>query len=266
MITSSPSWQPLYTSRNAFGSTELNAVMSGEAACIVIDKFYPEEACKAISANVDSWGLTESFSGENVSATYSGRAAIELATRKEDYLANVATAEQKRQRLVGEQQDPMKVVLDILRNAWPGGARIATENGRPYFAGVIRIFSKAVPHNDFAPRDMTGWEVSTIEQQLSWNLFLAAPEEGGEFQIWQRLWVEEDERLYKHDPAKKKGYKEDVVKGCPSVLLEPTLARFILFDARYYHTILDVKGAKQRLAMSSFVGCVNQATPLLLWS
>lgn len=259
-------WQPLFVASEHVGLNEFRSLMSGRVACIVIENFYPSDLCDAISQNVGRLGLTDSFSGDNVEARYSGRAAIEMTTEKEGYLSGVAEANRKRLELLGGQEDPLPKVLGLLNKIWPAGASVASENGRPYFAGVIRIFRKAVPHNDYAPRDMQGWTIASIKQQLSWNLYLQAPEEGGEFEIWNRRWVSGDEESYKHDPSVKKGYDDAVVKGYSSSVVEPSQGRFVIFDATNYHTIHDVKGQKQRLAMSSFIGVADESSPLVLWS
>jgi hypothetical protein len=156
--------------------------------------------------------------------------------------------------------------MQLLREAWPVGAGIATEREWPYFAGVIRIFKKAVHHTDSAPRDLPGWSIAKIRHQLSWNLYLTTPEQGGAVQIWNRRWCEEDERAYRYDRATKKGYRPEVVGGRPSVVIPPLVGRFVIFNALYYHTVLDVTGEKPRLAMSSFVGVADENSPLVLWS
>jgi hypothetical protein len=266
MLAASDAWQSLNLGRDDWGPTPLNSLLTGDAACVVIDDFYPKEACDAIARNVQHLGLARSFTGENVQASFSGLAAIEMANRKEEYFAAVAETNRDRRRLLGDQPDPLEAVMQLLRKAWPAGARIATEGERPYFAGVIRIFRKAVHHTDSAPRDLQGWSVAGIRYQLSWNLYLATPERGGEVQIWNRHWREEDERAYRYDRATRKGYSPEVVQGWHSVMVSPIVGRFVIFNAMYYHTVLDVTSEKPRLAMSSFVGVADGSRSLVLWS
>jgi hypothetical protein len=85
-------------------------------------------------------------------------------------------------------------------------------------------------------------------------------------EIWQRQWREDDERTHRYDRATKKGWHPDVVAGQPSVLVTPRIGRLVLFNPLFYHKVLDVTGASPRLAMSSFVGVVDESSPLLLWS
>lgn len=266
MQLTSSTWQSLELGRDEWGPGPLKLLLTGEAACVVIDDFYPRESCAAIAASVRRRGLTRTFAGNNVQASFSGLAAIEMANRQADYLAAVAETNRERLRLLGGQPDPLDAVMQLLRRAWPAGAGIATEGGRPYFAGVIRAFRKAVHHTDSAPRDLAGWSVAGIRHQLSWNLYLAIPERGGEVEIWDRPWREEDEREYRYDRATKKGYNPDVVAGSRSVAVRPQVGRFVIFNAMYYHTVRDVTGEKPRMAMSSFVGVAEQDRRLVLWS
>jgi hypothetical protein len=266
MPTASNAWHILNQDREDWGPAPFRSLLAGEVAGVVIDNFYPKEACNAIVDNVQRIGLVRSFSGENTVVRYSGLAAIELANRQEDYLAAVAEANRDRHQLLGDHPDPLKSVLRLLRKAWPAGAQIATERGRPYFAGVIRIFKKGAHHTDSAARDLLGWSVAGIKYQLSWNLYLTIPEQGGAVEIWDRHWREADERAYRYDRATKKGYSPEVVDGCRSALVPPLVGRFVIFNALYYHTVLDVTGERPRLAMSSFVGATDESSPLVLWS
>lgn len=260
-------WTPIFTKKENLSKEDLQALRSGEVSCLVIDDFYPDSACEIVSQTILNQGLKFPFKGENVVAYYSGLPAIDMVNRKREYFQGVLEANKCRKELFKNQLDPLEIVRKKVFSKIGGhGAEIASEEGNPYFAGVIRIFRKGVIHNDWAPRDMKGWFISNVTQQLSWNLFLQAPELGGEFQIWKRYWLEEDEKWYKHDPLKMKGYKDEVVANCQWAMIEPRPGRFILFDARNYHTIHDVKGEKERIVISSFAGLIDEESPLLLWS
>lgn len=259
-------WPALFIEKADFNKEHLQALREQRVSCIVIDDFYPSDACAKIAQAVEQVGFKYSFKAVNVEAYYSGRAAIELAAEKKNYFDGVAEANQQRQQYIGSATDPLEMVIALLQQGWKPGAEIALEGGRPYFAGVIRIFKNGVVHNDYAPRDMVGWTIADINQQLSWNLFLQSPEGGGEFQIWKRYWIPEDEKLYKHDPKTMKGYKDEVVNGCATAVVDPQTGRFVLFDARNYHTIGNVVGNRDRIAMSSFIGIVDESKPLIFWS
>jgi hypothetical protein len=271
MQTTSEVWEARFLDPDAWGPAGFQSLLTGEAACVVIDDFYPKDACAAIAENVLRLGLKRSFTVGKTEASFSGLVAMEMANRKAEYLAAVAETNRERRRLLGDQADPMEQVLRLLREAWPAGARIAGEGERPYFAGVIRIINKCVHHTDSARRDLPGWSIAGIKHQLSWNLYLCTPEKGGELQIWRRHWREEDEQAYRYARAAEKGYRAEgyrpeVVEGWPYVVVPPRAGRLVLFNTLYYHVVRDVTGAKPRLAMSSFIGVTDESSPLVLWS
>src|SRR5438552_4143760 len=103
MPTTSEAWQALHLDRHDWGLAPFISLLTGEVACLVFDDFCPREACGAIAENVQRLGLTRSFTGENVEASFSGLAAIEFADRKEEYLAAVDDANRDRRRLLGDQ-------------------------------------------------------------------------------------------------------------------------------------------------------------------
>jgi hypothetical protein len=259
-------WDVVHLDRRRLGITEQNALRDGTMACVVVDHFHPEEACRAIGNNVVRLGLSRTYSGHNLEARFTGLVATEFLGRKEAYFAAVPQADEDRRRLLGDGSDPIDEVIRLLRGAWPAGARVATEGDQPYFAGVIRNLRTVPHHTDFGRRDLAGWAVARTRWQLSWNLYLTLPDSGGELEIWQRQWREEDEQAYRYDRATKKGWHPDVVAGWPSVRVAPRVGRLVVFNPLYYHKVLDVTGAKPRLAMSSFVGVADEDSPLVLWS
>jgi hypothetical protein len=266
MHTATEGWTVAHLDRDEFGASDVVRLRDGAAAAVVIDHFYDEPACRAISDNVARLGLSRTYTGDNLEASFSGLVATEFLGRKDAYFAAVPQANADRRRLLGDGSDPIEAVIRLLCQAWPPGAGVATESDRPYFAGVIRNLRTVPHHTDFGHRDLEGWAVARTKWQLSWNLYLTLPESGGELEIWQRQWCEEDEREYRYDRETKKGWHPNVVAGQPSVLVTPRVGRLVVLNPLYYHKVVDVTGANPRLAMSSFVGVVDHGSPLLLWS
>lgn len=83
--------------------------------------------------------------------------------------------------------DRLRLEADIL---WPGGARVARLQGRPMFAGLLRVFeegSEAEPHQDHLDWDVGPLgmhEGAYLETQLAANVYLEVPPSGGELVIW----------------------------------------------------------------------------------
>jgi hypothetical protein len=271
MKTEFRTWVPLHSRHESFGAAELKALRNGSAPCVIIDDFCPEDVCSAIRENIERHGRARTYTGSNLDVGYWGVPAMEYVGRKDEYFTAVAGANEERQRLIGGQPDPLDSVLRMLWRAWPAGAEVATEGDRPYFAGIVRNIRKVPPHMDSAARDLPGWAVSRIAAQLSWNLYLSVPEVGGEFAIWPRYWRAEDEQVYRYAPAGqfgpdgKKGYRHDVVDGLQPVVVPPSVGRVIMLNTLYYHMVLDVEHQGSRYAMSSFIGIVDEESPLVLW-
>jgi hypothetical protein len=265
MDATATAWNVVYTDSERFGMRELNALWDGTAACVVIDNFYPEASCRAIADNVARLGFKRSYTGDNVDARFSGIAAMEFIGRKDEYFATAPAAEADRRELVGSQPDPINGILHLLANAWPAGARIADDSGRPYFAGIVRFVKNVAHHTDSAARDLPGWSVGQIQSQLACNLYLTEAEAGGELAIWHRHWRPEDEKEYRYDRATKKGYRPEIVQGYPFAVVPPRVGRLILLNALYYHKVLDVIGAAPRLTIASFIGTTDEHSPLILW-
>ena len=89
MQTTSEAWEAVWLNRHQFGPAEFGALRDGRAACVVIDDFYPEAACRAITDNAVRLGLARSYTIDKTEASFSGLSAMEMANRKEEYLAGV---------------------------------------------------------------------------------------------------------------------------------------------------------------------------------
>jgi hypothetical protein len=78
-------------------------------------------------------------------------------------------------------------VMDKIRDVSKKEVSIAREksNGEIYFAGLIRYIQRAFIHFDFAKFDAPGWEISDVESQLSWNIYLKTPQQGGENIVYE---------------------------------------------------------------------------------
>ena len=259
-------WTPLHARNRSISGNDFRQLLTGDISCIIIEDFYSIDLCDAVTKSVLLHGLESSYHGANTIAHYSGLAAAELRADKDGYFRRVPVANQQRQALLYGKTDPLDEVMRLLRSVWPAGAAIATDEGRFYFAGIIRNLSKGSIHNDFAPRFMSGWSVDAVRHQFSWNLFLQCPEYGGEFEVWDRRWSPDDEIRFKFDSSKMKGYSEAVVKDCESLCINPVKGCLVLFDSVNYHTVHESTGGLQRLTMSSFVGALDEDSPLVLWS
>jgi hypothetical protein len=244
----------------------LKALLAREVASIVVDDFYSAAACATLVDAVRLRGLKKTFAGTTAESRHDGMSATDYKDKSEqDYLADVAQANQERRRLLDGQDDPSDAALEFIGSAWPAGATLASVGGRPYFNGVVRIFNKAPTHNDWVPRDLGSWFIGGVHRQLSWHLYLSTPVAGGEFVVWDRQWDAGDDDLHRGHGADK-GYDQTILQNIPAIAETPAVGRLMLFDTRNYHAVREVEGQRQSLVISSFLGIIDERTPLAFWS
>lgn len=64
-----------------------------------------------------------------------------------------------------------------------------------HFAGTFHHFKGAgLIHFDYAPVETKNLIISQISNQLSWNLYLSEPTEGGELIIYEQQWHKGSEK------------------------------------------------------------------------
>jgi carrier-protein-independent halogenase WelO5-like protein len=105
-----------------------------------------------------------------------------------------------------------------------------------YFAGTLRSMDAGTPvHIDFAPYEAPGWEmISSVDAQLSANVYLDATGDEGSLVIYDHLWTPEDERFRFGDRF---GYDDAVVEGERSVAITPATGDLVLFNSRFFHRV-----------------------------
>ncbi len=191
-------------------------------------------------------------------------ASARLAARRARYFTDARAARQTRDALLEGLTDPASRVLELLRAAWPAGAEpAAAPDGSEYFVGLTREIVSAPVHRDWAPISAKGWEVGEIEFQLSWNVYLEAPAEGGDLYIFKREWREPDDSRYGLG-AGRVGQDPEVIYGVPATRVHPEVGDLVLFNPKHYHAVGASQGGA-RLSMTSFVG-LSHGRPLILWS
>ena len=265
------SWLPFYRSSTDLSVDDFNKLISGDCPAIIIDNFLSPEECKNVSLRFEAQPNLLEYQQANVSTKYIGHSLVELANDPERYFAEVpnmfATVDLIYQKDDGTPLIPSHAaVIELLRSIWSPGVFIASENDASYFAGIIRAVKRSPLHNDFAPRDFPKWAIGDITQQFAWNLYLRSPASGdGKVVVYKRNWVPEDTR-FKHQSADMMGYRYEIIKGVPSLALDPLEGRLVFFKTSNYHEVLESSGDITRISASSFIGMKDASSPLILWS
>jgi len=130
-----------------------------------------------------------------------------------------------------------------------------------YFAGTLRSIEEGTPvHIDFAPHESASWEmISSVEAQLTANLYLDTPLEKGNLVIYEKSWVEDDER---HRFENRFGYDDAVVEAAPFEVIKPMDRNFTLFNSRFFHRVEETW--QRRLTYSFFFAFKEDH--VIMWS
>lgn len=156
-------------------------------------------------------------------------------------------------------------VIATVEQAWEYEASIAVEadSGEEYFAGLVRVMSRALLHMDWAPFDGPEWTIGKIAGQIAWNIYMQMPLQGGSTRVFRRPWEPADEAM--KIPGSY-GYNMELVNGCESVEILPKEGDLIFFNSRNFHEVLDAQGDIERLTNSSFIGWMKDTEQMIFWS
>jgi hypothetical protein len=155
-------------------------------------------------------------------------------------------------------------VIDTVGGAMGLPTSVATDDHRrPYFAGVVRVIDRILPHADFAPYDAADWSINAVDSQLSWNVYLGCSSTGGAARVYRRQWTDGDDR---HRDPGNYSHSADIVEGCEYVELAPRVGDLTLFNSRNFHEV-DASGDHDlRVTLSSFIGRLRHPDRLVFWS
>lgn len=175
----------------------------------------------------------------------------------ETYWSQAALARVRCSRLADLEVARAKV-LEVL-TVGDARARTATLRSSELYWGIVReINHGALPHWDDITRELPASRLDCPPSaQLALNLFLAAPERGGETLVWRRVWAPSDEQ---HRQGF--GYAPAMLARHPPVALKPSTGEAILINSHAYHAVRPCEG--RRATLSCFVGVTDEG--LRIWS
>jgi len=238
------------------------ALFTGEIPAIILPKFIETRDCNEIVSNLRNMGMS-TYTHVSHAVGRLGLAQMEyhLKGTKKDYFDRVDSAKSSYQRAIARTIDPIEKLLGYLRHCGSTHVDIAMERALgSYFAGTFRnVTTLGHLHFDFAPFEAKGWDISIIEQQLSWNLYLNQPS-GGNLRVFRRFYNTEDEVLR---VAGEYYYNKSIVEDSVQFVYSPRIGDIVIFNSRYFHEVEPVTG--DRYSLSSFIGKEKDGK-LILWS
>lgn len=157
--------------------------------------------------------------------------------------------------------DEFRLLLD---EVWSAGATLLQIDGQKCFVGVCRFQRTGVdliPHTDNLTRNAPP-QKQPLLKQLSANIYLEIPEEGGELEMWN---IEPSEEEYRQLQGEK-GYGLDRnILPPPAASIKPEPGDLILLNPRFIHAVRP-SSLSNRVTLSSFVGYFGEDKPLAYWS
>jgi hypothetical protein len=176
-------------------------------------------------------------------------------------LANI----QRVRTLFGELASPIDRFRTLLDDVWPEGARLLSVGGQKCFVGVCRYLTPGValePHIDNLEWTLPKDAEATLCHQLSANVYLQVPPDGGELELWNIAPGADEYASLQGD--RHYGISRKKIRA-PDVVIKPANGDLILLNPRFIHAVRPVLD-KDRVTLSAFIGVTSETEPLVYWS
>ncbi|KQQ62627.1 proline hydroxylase [Pseudomonas sp. Leaf127] len=158
--------------------------------------------------------------------------------------------------------DDLRLRLD---EAWPRGAHLLDVDGQKCFTGVTRYQEPGIdlcPHIDKLEWNLPPHLQVALQAQLSANIYLQVPAQGGELEVWN---TRPSEDQYQHlKSARHYGIDRDRLPPA-DFTTRPEDGDLIIINPRFIHAVRPVHHTP-RITLSSFIGYFGEQSPLIYWS
>lgn len=157
--------------------------------------------------------------------------------------------------------NPVQRVQGVLQDFLNARVQFAKQEGESYFPAIARELNASVLlHADFAQFIPSYWCISKIVSEISWNIYLTDPGEGGECIVYEKPWERADDI---HIVGNTYGYDPSVVEGKPNAHIKANAGRLVFFNSRNFHEVAAAK--RPRVSIGGHVGKTPEGE-FLMWS
>ena len=241
-----------------------------EIPCIRIKGFATEYECDELVRAMDDFGLHKTYRVPSLARPprYIGLAQFEKRKEtKESYFSAVEEAWNECNALLSRMSwDPFERMWSMMRDLFPGKTvSLAYEKGfGRYYAGIIRDTSGGGSlHADVTMYSARDYYISTVINQLSWNLFASSVEgEGGKTTIHNQPYRVEAEP---GELIEIEGFDRSYVLGVETHIYAPTKGDVVMFNSHNPHEWEAVESGERRMGVSSYIGRLSDGN-ILYWS
>ncbi|MEL7161540.1 MAG: hypothetical protein AAFN92_12350, partial [Bacteroidota bacterium] len=173
----------------------LQALLQKEVIAYRIPRFLSPTRCRSWEASLQNNSNFQRYANApDVPVYRSGMTLFEAANRPEllaDYFQGAEGTHHRIETLLGG-ANPLRQMQEALDSCWPFGACRQQWRGYRLNPGMLRSFAAdptggLPPHVDTLFKDLPSSSAAKrIKTQLATNLYLQAPETGGELFIWRQ--------------------------------------------------------------------------------
>lgn len=261
--TLAPTW--VHAEERELTADNLRLLLDNQIAAIRIPGFATAQESRDFAAAAKQGNMQFYNVGDRIGYIGMAQYQYRWSKTKAEFLADVGKAEADVQAVFANSFDPRQRFIDRLRAVWDRPVAIAEEDGKPYFAGIIRSTSDRIDlHVDWAPVNSPDYLIGQIDAHLGWNFFAEELASGGHTTVHNAPW---SPQVAAGEIPKSYGLDRSLVEGAPSFVYKPTAGDVVIFNTRNPHEIAPgttVPGGS-RVSIGSFVGRLPDRR-LVLWA
>ncbi len=243
----------------------LRLLLDNKIPAIRIPGFASSEECLAFSAAAKQGRMQYYNVGDRIGYIGMAQYQYRWTRTKAEFLADVPQANADVEAVFERSFNARDRFIEKLQAAWAHPVGVAREDGKPYFAGIIRSTSDRIDlHVDWAPVNSPGYLIGAIDAHLGWNFFAEELASGGYTTVHNAPW---SPQVVEGEIPKSYGLDRSLVEGAASIVYKPTAGDVVIFNTRNPHEIASGTTAPggSRVSIGSFVGRMPDQS-LVLWA
>ncbi|WP_030608087.1 2OG-Fe(II)-dependent halogenase WelO5 family protein [Streptomyces sclerotialus] len=254
------------TTARELSHDDILGVVEGRHLAVHIPGFVHKESLASARAQLldhpDRGGLSQAEEFKRIGFAYS---EISDEASRERYHTEARGNIHRLRDLFAPYASPSDVLRLLLEETWQPGANLLHIDGRKAFIGICRYQDRDVdlnPHTDALERNLPPGYSAGLTAQLSVNIYLNIPEQGGELELWG---TEPGEEVYDGLKGDRTwGIDRDRI-GPPVEVIKPSAGDLLLLNPRQIHAVRP-SGDEPRITLGHFLGYYGPDRPLALWS
>ena len=241
-------------------------LIEGNIYAILIKNFYEKTILDFVQVKIlsskDKGAMQHANEFNRIGYAYS---EINTEEQRTEYHQNALKNFSIIQELFSPSEHPIDAFTSLLQKVWPFGAGLLEINRQKCFIGICRLMNPLIdlkPHTDRVERNLPPNCGISLASQLSANLYIKMPEDGGEIEFWDMEPTEEQYNALKGN--RHYGISRDLLPKA-SYTYKPEQGDLLILNSHRIHAVRPVTD-EPRITLSCFVGYHAMDLPLSYWS